>query len=79
MDNPLAKTVVFASGIDKTIKKIEGRKIEGREGWVGDEVQKYDAGANISQIQLMRGGKALFAGVAENDRPGSIQVIRFPF
>jgi len=27
----------------------------------------------------MHGGKALFAGIAENDRPGSIQVIRFPF
>lgn len=69
IDKPEAKTVVFASGIDKTIKKIEQ----------GVEVQRYDAGANISQIQLMRGGRAIFAGIAENDRPGSIQVIRFPF
>ena len=45
----------------------------------GVEVQRYDAGANISQIQLMRGGRAIFAGIAENDRPGSIQVIAFPF
>jgi len=38
----------------------------------GKEVERYEAGVNISQIQLMHGGKALFAGVAENDRPGSI-------
>ena len=30
---------------------------------------------DISQIQLLNGGRAIFAGVAENDRPGSIQVI----
>jgi hypothetical protein len=32
----------------------------------------YEAGVNISQIQLLNGGRAIFAGVHENDRPGSI-------
>lgn len=27
----------------------------------------------------MHGGRALFAGVSENDKPGSIQVIDFEF
>lgn len=27
----------------------------------------------------MHGGRAIFAGVAEDDRPGSIQVLRYPF
>lgn len=28
---------------------------------------------------MLHGGKAIMAGIAENDKPGSIQVIRFPF
>ena len=39
----------------------------------------YDAGVNISQIQMLHGGRALFAGVAENDKPGSIQVLNQKF
>jgi hypothetical protein len=39
----------------------------------------YEAGVNISQIQMLHGGRALFAGVAENDKPGSIQVINLNF
>jgi len=27
----------------------------------------------------MHGGRAFFAGVAEDDKPGSIQVLKYPF
>jgi hypothetical protein len=55
--------------MDKSLKMINK----------GKEVERYEAGANISQIQLLHGGRAIMAGIAENDKPGSIQVIRFPF
>lgn len=64
-NQPDSKSVVYAAGIDKTIKTIVAGNIN----------TTYEAGVNISQIQLLNGGRALFAGVAENDRPGSIQVI----
>lgn len=72
-NKPDSKTVVYAAGFDKTIKMIDGTNQEGKE------IERYEAGVNIQQIQLLHGGRALFAGIAENDRPGSIQVIRFPF
>jgi hypothetical protein len=28
---------------------------------------------------MLHGGRAFFAGIAEDDRPGSIQVLRYPF
>jgi hypothetical protein len=61
-NKPESKDIVYATGIDKTIKMINK----------GVEIQRYDAGSNISQIQVMKGGRAIFAGIAENDRPGSI-------
>ena len=72
-NKPDSKSIVYAAGFDKTIKMIDG------SGQEGKEIERYEAGVNIQQIQLLHGGRALFAGIAENDRPGSIQVIRFPF
>ena len=60
--------IVYAVGTDKSIKEIENGK-----------AREYLAGANISQIQLMSGGRTLFAGVAEDDKPGSILILRLPF
>lgn len=68
-NKPDSNSVIFATGVDKCIRVIEGNKA----------VLTYEAGVNFSQIQIMKGGRALFAGVAENDRPGSIQVISFGF
>lgn len=54
-------------GTDKSLKEIEtGTKKE----------IKCEIGVNISQICLMHGARAIFAGVAEEDRPGSIQIYR---
>lgn len=56
-------------GTDKSIKEIEN----------GKEKLRYEAGVNISQLALMHGARAFFAGIAEDDRPGSIQVLRYPW
>lgn len=61
---------MFAVGTDKTIKEICGSK---------EVFPRYDANVNISQIVLMHGARAIFAGVAEDDKPGSIQVLKYPF
>ncbi len=67
---PDSKQMYFAVGTDKTIKEINGNK---------EVFPRYDAGVNVSQIVLMHGGRAIFAGVAEDERPGSIQVLKYPF
>jgi len=62
-NKPDSKTVVFAVGTDKTIKEINGNK---------EVFPRFDANLNISQIVLMHGARAFFAGIAEDDKPGSI-------
>lgn len=54
--------ITYIVGTDKSIKEIDN----------GTEKLRYEAGVNVSQVALMHGGRALFAGVAEEDRPGSI-------
>jgi hypothetical protein len=61
-NKPGSKDIIYASGIDKTIKVLDQGKL----------ALTYEAGVNISQIQVMHGGRAMFCGVSENDRPGSI-------
>ena len=61
--------LIYAVGTDKSIKEIEN----------GKEKTRFEGGQNISQIALMHGGRALFAGLADDDKPGSIQVYKFPF
>ena len=66
---PETKYSFYAVGNDKTLKEFENC------------VEKFTChtGANFAQIVLMHGGRAIFAGVAEEDRPGSIQVLRPTF
>lgn len=61
-NKPDHKSTFYAVGTDKSIKEIEG----------GKEKLRYEAGVNISQLVLMHGARAFFAGVAEDDKPGSI-------
>ena len=69
-NKPDSRTTIYAVGTDKSIKEIENGK---------EKFPRYEAGVNISQIALMHGARAFFAGVAEDDRPGSIQVLRQPW
>jgi WD40 repeat protein len=86
-NKPDSKHIIFAAGQDKTIKMINMQPSGPKDSsnsykdhkFDGKEIERYETGVNISQLQLLHGGRALFAGVSENDRPGSIQVIRFPF
>ncbi len=68
-NKPDIKTTFYAVGTDKSIKEIEN----------GKEKLRFEAGVNISQLVTMNGARAFFAGVAEDDKPGSIQVLRYPW
>jgi WD40 repeat protein len=68
-NKPDSKSTFYAVGTDKSIKEIEN----------GREKMRYEAGVNISQLVLMHGARGFFAGVAEDDKPGSIQVLRYPW
>jgi WD40 repeat protein len=68
-NKPEHKSVVYGAANDKTIKMIDH----------GHLVMNYEAGQMINQIQLLHGGRAIFAGLGENDKPGSIQVINVKF
>jgi len=68
-NKPESKDIVYAADVDKSVKQIHN----------GKETDRYEAGVNISQIQVLNGGKAMVCGIAENDRPGSIQVVKLPF
>jgi hypothetical protein len=68
-NKPDSKSICYAVGTDKILREIEN----------GKEKVKYESGVNISQLALMHGARAFFAGIAEDDRPGSIQVLRYPF
>jgi len=64
---PESKYSIYAVGTDKSLKEIENSK---------EKYPRYESNVNISQIVLMHGGNAILAGVAEEDKPGSIQVFR---
>lgn len=68
-NKPDSKTIIYAVGTDKTIKEIEN----------GKEKLRYESGLNISQIALLHGGRTFIAGIAEDDKPGAIQCLRYPF
>jgi WD40 repeat protein len=68
-NKPDDKKTFYAVGTDKSIKEITD----------GKERMRYEAGVNISQLVVMHGARAFFAGIAEDDKPGSIQVLRYPW
>ncbi len=61
--------IIYVAGTDKCIKEVDNGKLK----------HCYEANVNISQIAMMHGGRALFAGSAEDDRPGVISVFKLPF
>lgn len=60
---------MLASSRDGTIRELLNGKSESR----------YETGYQYSQIRLMNGHKALFAGVASPNLPGAIHVVTYPF
>lgn len=63
------KIVVFAASRDGAIREL----LDGRSR------SKYETGFQYSQLRLMHGHKAFFAGVANPNLPGAIHVVNYPF
>ena len=61
---------VYATGTDKSIREL---------GKDGDEGFRYEQSVTLNQIAIMHNRRAFFTGVAEQKKPGSIQVLRHPF
>ena len=43
-----------------------------------DHYNGCDTRYNVSQVQILANGKAVFAGVGENGHPGAVQIWKFP-
>lgn len=61
--------LVFATGMDKSIREFQG----------GEEIQRFEQNVNLNQIEMLHNGRAFFTGVNEQNKPGSVQVIMYPF
>lgn len=60
---------IFATGMDKSIREIKN----------GKEIRIFEQSVNLSQIEMMFNEKAFFTGVTEANKPGSVQVVMYPF
>ena len=61
--------LVYATGTDKTIRELDGKV----------EKLRYEQPCALSQAVLMHNRRAIFTGVAEQNKPGSVQVLRYPY
>ena len=57
---------MYATGSDRSIREIQGDK----------EILRYEENLTYSQILVGYSHNLLYAGLAEPDRPGSIQIFR---
>jgi len=64
---------IYATGTDKSIRELTNDNGKGK-----DECQ-YQQNVTLNQIAIMHNRRAFFGGVAEQKKPGSIQVLRHPF
>jgi len=67
--NSAPKVVVFCTSRDGAIREIVN----------GKSRSKYETGHQYSQLRLMHGHKAFFAGVSTANSAGSIHVVSYPF
>lgn len=68
-DGEKTSPLVFATGMDKSIREFKD----------GEEMQRFEQNVNLNQIEMMHNGRAFFTGVNEQNKPGSVQVIMYPF
>lgn len=68
-DGDKSSPSVFATGQDKTIREIKD----------GAEIRRFEQSINLNQIEMMYNGRAFFTGVNEPNKPGSVQVVMYPF
>lgn len=60
--------MAYVCGKDGSIREIEGSQMK----------IKYESNTMFSQLAMMYGRRAFFAGVNEGAKPGSIQVLNYP-
>jgi len=46
--------------------------------WFSKEKKFIDSKKQLSQIQIMSGGKTFFAGVGEDTKPGAVEIWKLP-
>ena len=73
-NDPKVEPVVFAAGQDKTLREIT-RPMDGKK----QDISRLEQNVTLNQIEMMRDRKAFFTGVSETSKPGSIQVIIYPW
>jgi WD40 repeat protein len=61
------KMVIFASGNNGSIYVVDGKSPK----------LVYEAGANFSQIVVLKGQRAIIGGSSDQNKPGNIQVITY--
>ena len=66
---------IYAAGADRSIREITKNKE--KEDSVPQEMLRYEENLTYSQILVGYQRSLLFAGLAEPNRPGSIQVFRY--
>ena len=74
-EEPKAEPLVYATGQDKNLREINGKEVNGRM----QDVSRLEQNITLNQLEIMRDRKAFFAGVGETSKPGSIQVIAYPW
>lgn len=68
------KPLIYTTGSDKTIREL----CEGAPGQ-GKETLRYEQSVVLSQIAVMHNRKAFFCGLSEQNKPGAIQVLKYPY
>ena len=78
--------IVYATGTDKIIRELtrnqvgaKGKEEKEKEELKEKELTKYEQSVTLNQIAIMHNRRAFFCGVAEQKKPGSIQVLGHPF
>ena len=66
---------VYAAGADRSIREIT--KDKDKEDSVPKEMLRYEENLTYSQVLVGYQRSLLYAGLAEPNRPGSIQVFRY--
>jgi len=78
--------LVYVAGTDKSIREIEQASVTGSKtkdtsnlGTNGKELVRYDESIMYSQLIASQGRRTMFAGIAEDNKPGAIHLIKHPF
>ena len=69
-----AEPLVYATGTDKSLREIT-RPMDGKK----QDLSRLEQNITLNQVEIMRDRKAFFTGVGETSKPGSVQVLVYPW